>query len=170
MAVKLSIPHADGIYFITFTCYRWLPLIELTNSYDAVYKWFHYLKNNDHHMAGYVIMPNHLHALIGFQNTGKSINKIVGDGKRFMAYEIVKRLKKKGAEDILLQLQQGVGVKDRQRNKQHEIWSDSFDWKDCRSQAFINQKLAYMHQNPCAGKWQLAKSPIAYPHSSAAFY
>lgn len=128
------------------------------------------MKSNGHHVAGYVIMPNHLHVLIGFQNTGKSINRIVGDGKRFMAYEIVNRLKEKRAEDILVQLQQAVEAKDRQRNKQHEVWCDSFDWKDCRSQAFIHQKLVYMHQNPCRGKWQLAESPIAYPHSSAAFY
>ncbi|HYH16358.1 MAG TPA: hypothetical protein VD794_14110, partial [Flavisolibacter sp.] len=96
--------------------------------------------------------------------------KIVGDGKRFMAYEIVKQLKEKGADKLLMQLQQGVEAKDRQRNKQHEVWCDSFDWKECRSQDFINQKLEYMHQNPCTGKWQLAQSPIAYLHSSAAFY
>jgi ribosomal protein S6 len=35
-------------------------------------------------------MSNHVHALI--ENAGKSINKIVGDGKRFIAYEIVNRL------------------------------------------------------------------------------
>jgi len=30
----------EGIYFITFTCYDWLPLIELSHGYDAVYKFF----------------------------------------------------------------------------------------------------------------------------------
>jgi hypothetical protein len=34
----------------------------------------------------------------------------------------------------------------------------------------MNQKLAYMHSNPCAGKWKLAKTPIDYEHSSARFY
>ena len=42
MAVKQSILYSDGIYFITFTCYKWMPLIELTNSYDLVYNWFDY--------------------------------------------------------------------------------------------------------------------------------
>ena len=40
-------------------------------------------------------MPNHLHALIAFSNTGKNINKIIGNGKRFMAYDIVGKLKEK---------------------------------------------------------------------------
>jgi hypothetical protein len=37
-------------------------------------------------------MPNHVHALINFVNSEKSINTIVSNGKRFMAYEIIKML------------------------------------------------------------------------------
>jgi hypothetical protein len=36
-------------------------------------------------------MPNHLHALIDFGVSERNINTIVSNGKRFMAYEIVKR-------------------------------------------------------------------------------
>ena len=94
MPVNRQITEPDGVYFITFTCYQWKPLIEITNSYDLVYNWFDHLKSNGHYIAGYVIMPNHVHALIAFRNTGQSINTIVGNGKRFIAYEIIKRLKK----------------------------------------------------------------------------
>ncbi len=45
-------------------------------------------------------MPNQVHALIGFQNTGKSINKIVGNGKRFIAYEIINRLQTQNAYTV----------------------------------------------------------------------
>jgi len=30
----------EGIYFITFTCHGWLPLIELSQGYDEVYNFF----------------------------------------------------------------------------------------------------------------------------------
>jgi REP element-mobilizing transposase RayT len=93
MAVRRAISHKDGLYFITITCARWIHLIEITNGYDIVYNWFDYLKSKGHHINGYVIMPNHLHALIAFRNTGKSINTIIGHGKRFMAYELVERRK-----------------------------------------------------------------------------
>ncbi len=43
-----SAEKKDGIYFITFTCYKWMPLIELTNSHDLVYKRFDYLKSKGH--------------------------------------------------------------------------------------------------------------------------
>ena len=34
----------------------------------------------------------------------------------------------------------------------------------------MNQKLDYMHDNPCKGKWNLCTSPADYLHSSAKFY
>ena len=37
-------------------------------------------------------MPNHIHLLVSFINAKQSINTIIGNGKRFMAYEIIKRL------------------------------------------------------------------------------
>ena len=170
MPVRTAIRGSEDTLFITFTCYKWLPLIEITNSYDLVYKWFDYLKTKGHLVTGYVVMPNHVHALIYFSKTEKPINKIVGDGKRFMAYEIVKRLKEQGKEDILLRLQEAVEATDKQRGKKHEVREDSFDFKICRTEKFMNQKLAYMHANPCVGKWKLALTPIDYEHSSARFY
>jgi REP element-mobilizing transposase RayT len=85
------IHETDGIFFITITCYKWIPLIQITNTYNAVYKWFNYLKEKGHYIAGYVIMPNHIHALLAFSKTDKNINKIIGNGKRFLAYEIIKQ-------------------------------------------------------------------------------
>lgn len=161
---------SDGIYFITFTCHKWLPLVHLTNSYDRIYKWFDYLKSWGHYINGYVIMPNHIHAILAFRNTGKTINTIIGNGKRLIAYEVVNKLKQYGHYDLLNQLNLAVESKDRQRGKIHEIWEDSFDWKECRTHRFIKQKLDYIHNNPCQGKWNLAPSPAEYNHSSARFY
>src|SRR5512139_1637477 len=104
MPVRRDIPYNEGLYFITFTCYEWLPLIEYTNGYDLVYGWFDYLKKQSHDVVGYVILPNHLHVMISFSKTEKSINKIVGDGKRFIAYEIIKRLEQNGLKHILEKL------------------------------------------------------------------
>jgi hypothetical protein len=42
--------------------------------------------------------------------------------------------------------------------------------EECRTEKFILQKLNYMHQNPCVGRWGLCKNTYDYAHSSAAFY
>ncbi|MEI9909373.1 MAG: hypothetical protein WDO71_06745 [Bacteroidota bacterium] len=70
-------------------------------------------------------MPNHVHALLASRNTGQSINTIAGDGKRFIAYEIIKRLEEQQGNKLLHHLYLSVETKDRKRNKKHEVWEDS---------------------------------------------
>ena len=171
MSVRRAITEYDGLYFITFTCSSWLKLFEMTKGYDIVYKWFDYLKGKGHFITGYVIMPNHIHALLAFCNTqGQSINSIIGNGKRFMAYEIVKSLKEQGQMELLEQLASLVNDTDKRRGKLHEVFEPSFDWKECTSDKFIEQKLNYIHENPCRGEWNLADQPQDYLHSSARYY
>ena len=170
MSVKSKIPYSEGIFFITITCYQWLPLIEITNGYGLVYKWFDFLKEQGHYIVGYQIMPNHIHALIAFRNSGQDINKIIGNGKRFIAYGLVEKLEECNRHDILARLQSAVTATDHRRGKKHEVWEDSFDWKVCFNHDFICQKLDYMHSNPMEGKWELVKDPTDYLHSSATYY
>jgi len=158
------------MFFITFTCHQWQPLIDKVNGYDIVYHWFDHLKSKGHFINAYVIMPNHVHAVISFVNTGQSINTIIGNGKRFMAYEIIQRLQQNGETALLEQLSNRIEARRKENNKQHNVWELSFDWKECRSNDFVWQKLDYLHNNPCTGKWHLALNAIEYLHSSAKYY
>jgi len=159
-----------GIYFVTFTCFQWLHLIEQVNGYDLVYNWFDVLVDKGHSITIYVIMPNHLHVVLYFDGGAQSLNQLIGNGKRFMAYKVVERLELQGDHDLLQKLELSVKPKDRTRGKKHEIWEDAFDVKECRTEKFIMQKLIYIHNNPCTDKWKLAKEPHHYAHSSALFY
>ncbi len=170
MPVKKTIPYNSGMFFITFTCYKWLPLIEKVNGNDIIYNWFDHLKSNGHYLNGFVIMPNHVHALMSFKDTGQSINTIIGNGKRFMAYEIIGRMKDKQENELLNILSENVEKARKEKKKLHDVWELSFDWKECRSPYFIRQKLDYMHENPCVKKWALCNSPAEYLHSSAKYY
>ena len=168
MSIHTNIDKA-GIYFITFTCNGWLPLIELSHGYDTVYNFFTALGRQNHHVLAYVVMPNHLHFLL-YYSGGKSLNTVIGNGKRFMAYEIIDLLEKKGEEFILKKLQAEVKNKDRSRGKKHEVWISGFDVKECRTEKFILQKLIYINENPVRGKWKLCNTSLDYLHSSASFY
>lgn len=77
-------------------------------------------------MLGFVIMPNHLHVLLFPTHTGTSLNKLVGDGKRFMAYDIVNNLKKSGKNSILKILQQGVEAREKLKGKKHQVFKTVF--------------------------------------------
>lgn len=170
MAVRNPVEYAEGLYFITFTCCDWLPLFEITDGYDLVYKWFNYLKSKNHFVKGYVIMPNHLHVLIDFSESFKTINTIVSNGKRFMAYELVKRLEALKNNLILYRLQERVIDSDKARGKKHQVFERSFDCKLITNHHFFLEKLNYIHNNPCSGKWKLVENPVDYKHSSAKYY
>ncbi len=75
-------------------------MFAITNLYDEIYKWFNILIDKGNQIEGFVIMPNHLHVLI-FVNEKDSINKLLANGKRFLAYEIVKRLELQQQYEIL---------------------------------------------------------------------
>ena len=170
MPVKRQVPDKLGIYFITFTCYRWRHLFELTHGYDIVYKWFEWLQAQGNFVLGFVIMPNHVHAILAFPKLEKPLSTIISNGKRFMSYQIVNRLTRAGQLDLLLEMARGVPPSDFRRNKRHKVFEASFDWKRCDAEWFVEQKLEYIHQNPCKGIWELAQCPEEYQHSSANFY
>ncbi|MEP7171630.1 MAG: hypothetical protein ABI855_19820, partial [Bacteroidota bacterium] len=108
MATHRQQDEKETIFYITVTCHNWIPLFEITNFYDAVYNWFNVLKKSGSDVMGYVIMPNHFHALIYVNEESSSINKLVANGKRFMAYEMVKRLKQLDKTELLSRLQKSV--------------------------------------------------------------
>jgi putative transposase len=170
MSIKHTQTETEQTYFCSFTCLNWMPLFEMTKLYEEIYKWFNILVKENHQILGFVIMPNHLHLLVHIGKSEKTINVILANGKRFLAYEIVKRLIDAKREDVLQVLTNHVAPEERKRKKKHRVFQPSCDIKPCYTERFVLQKLNYIHTNPITGKWNLANTFVDYPHSSAVFY
>lgn len=99
---------------------------------------------------------------------GVNINKVVGNGKRFMAYALVKKMREQQKNEVLGQMQDWVNKTQRLQGKKHEVFEPSFDIKECRSIPFMARKTEYIHLNPC--KESLVQLPEDYVHSSAKYY
>ena len=170
MAIKTIHNTTDKTWFITFTCYGWLPLYNFTNSYYLVYNWLNLIKEKyDIDTAAFVIMPNHVHLILHL-NRSVNLNSIISNGKRFMAYEIIARLKSQNENIILLKLNLACTDKEKNKGQIHKVFEPSFDAKAILTDRFLIQKLDYIHNNPVSGKWKLADSFIEYQHSSVCFY
>jgi REP element-mobilizing transposase RayT len=171
MPASTSPLNQPSLYYITFTCRYWLPLFGLSNGYDLVYNWFSYIREKHGiKTPAYVIMPNHVHCILFFPYDEYDLSKIMANGKRFIAYEIVKRLKEKGANKVLLQLQDGLSARQLKKGQRHIVFEESFDAKPIYHRAFLLQKINYIHLNPVRGKWKLPEHWEDYEHSSARFY
>jgi REP element-mobilizing transposase RayT len=170
MTVKKTHYEQQAIYFITFTCYQWLPLIRATDLYDDIYKWFDILKKDRHAVLGYVIMPNHMHVLLYYNTSPRTINQCIAEGKKFRAWEIIKRLKKLKAAHYLSRMDCDLAEDSRTGKQRYQAFEVSFDCKVCFNKQMLLQKLEYIHRNPISKGHKLAETMSDYPHSSARFY
>lgn len=69
-----------------------------------------------------------------------------------MAYGLVERLNQQNSHLILQELSTSLNKTEIKEGKLHSVFETSFDWKECRTEKFIQQKLDYIHLNPCKAK------------------
>jgi hypothetical protein len=74
------------------------------------------------------------------------------------------------SNDILDSLANFVNETDKKKGKLYEAFEPSLDWYVCDSDYMIEQKLNYIHMNPCVCNPILVNIPINYLHSSANYY
>ncbi len=148
MSVKYKHSDVFSLYFCTFTCYNWMHLFTLTDGHELVYNWFNVLKEDKIEVIGYVIMPNHVHSILYFPEAGFNLNKILSNGKRFIAYGLVNKLEKANDTNTLTILKNGLTERERKKKQLHKVFTDSFDGKPIFSEKFLLQKLNYIHYNP----------------------
>ena len=171
MSIHTLLNSKATSYFITFTCFNWLPLIELANAYSSFYKWFEYLDRIQSKLLAYVIMPNHFHGIIYLEvGCPKNINQLVSTGKRFIAYSIIHGLEKRKREDLLQELFWSTSERERRKGQKHKVFKESFVALEIISIEMLINKLDYIHHNPCQGRWMLAEDFTEYEYSSAGYY
>lgn len=170
MATHRQHLEKNVFYYITFTCYRWMLLFEMTNIFDFISISFSKLAAKDFKNVGFVIMPNHMHFVVVAGEKSKNLNREIGNTKRFLAYEIVDRLESAGETEILRILHEGVANKERNIGKKHHVFRGSFDAQCIIDETELLKVLDYMHHNPIKGKWNLVDDFRHYPYSSAGFY
>lgn len=114
-------------------------------------------------------MPNHLHLVVYVGANTKNINQTIAGSKRFLAYEIVKRLNSSKNHELLQILKRGVQPNEYKKGKKHQVFRLSFDAKEI-SEDEVGNVLDYIHHNPVKGKWSLVEDYASFSYSSAGFY
>jgi hypothetical protein len=74
-------------------------------------------------------MPNHVHCILFFPSPKFSLNKIISNGKRFIACEIINRLEATNQTKILNELRSALTVKEKAKGQKHKVFEESFDAK-----------------------------------------
>jgi len=161
-------PHDDKnhLFFITATILGWKQLFHWPAYAQIV------LDSLDWHrrygrweLYAYTLMPNHLHAIVKPVDE-QTISSVLQSFGSFTAHEILARLRSERRQDLLAFFAQR---QERDAGKNHQIWQP-IQAKNIYSEAFLQEKLEYTHNNPIAKRWRLADDRADYAYSSACFY
>ncbi|MEZ5043759.1 MAG: transposase [Saprospiraceae bacterium] len=155
--------HFYNCYFTTCTILNWEPLLADDKYKDILIESFRYLvKEQSVEIFSFVIMRNHFH-MVWQINEPHTLSTIQH------------RLLKYTAQAMKMELQQSnpaflrkfrVGKYDRA----YQIWKRKSLSKTVYTQHFYQQKVNYIHKNPCRSTPPLAESPADYLYSSAFYH
>ena len=150
-------------FFFTATILKWQPLLKNDSNKNIILDTLRFqVKENRIVLFCLVIMPNHIH-LVWNTKDGLEKNLTQGSLLRFTANSMIKKLK--NTEPLAVELYR-VNAADRAI----QIWERNPLSTEIYTDKAMEQKLNYIHNNPCTDKWKLAPTPAEYYYSSARFY
>ncbi|MHA7130134.1 transposase [Algoriphagus namhaensis] len=154
----------NKVYFFTATIKNWIPLL-IKTEYKVIIldSLLNLCQRNLISVYGFVIMPNHIHLiwemldLNGKESPHSSFLK-------FTAHRFLQNIRQKESPFFLEKFRVD------EVNKNYSFWQRDPHDVEIYSPEIIFQKLDYIHNNPCSGKWMLSDSALKYPYSSFEFY
>ncbi len=158
--LKRDYGKAD-LHFITFSCYRRLPLLKTARARDLFVRELGKVRDEmGFRLVGYVVMPEHVHLLISEPKRGTpstALHKL----KLQVSRKMRKRRRRRSAEQLRLPFEEGT-------EQPRAFWQARFYDFNVYSTGKMKEKLNYMHANPVIRK--LVKHPREWPWSSWSFY
>lgn len=149
------------LHFITFSCYRRLPLLKSARVRDLFVRELARVRGElGFRLVGYVVMPEHVHLLMSEPQRG-SPSTVLQKLKLRVSRKMRKRRRKVPAGQIRLPFEEC-------REPLRAFWQGRFYDFNVYSEKKRIEKLNYMHANPI--KRKLVEDPKDWPWSSWGFY
>lgn len=158
--------NPNHLYFVTTTAVNRAHLFRRDVIKRIILDSFHHLRTTGGiKLFVFVIMPNHIHIIALFSEEHPLFD-VMRDFKKFTARQIYRHFQAEGNSKVLEVLKrEGEKVK-----QEYKVWEDGYDARDVFSTEFLQQKMDYIHHNPCQPQWRLVGSPEEYLWSTAGFY
>ena len=158
--------NPDYLYFVTTSAVKHAHLFRRDAIKRIILDSLHHLRTmGKMKLFVFVVMPNHIH-LIALFSKEHTLSDVMRDFKKFTARQIYRQFNADGNKKVLDVLRK-AGEKVKQ---EYKVWEDGYDARDIFSVEFLQQKMDYIHHNPCQPHWNLAETPEEYSWSTAAFY
>ena len=167
---RYKIHDQQGLYFLTLTVVGWIDVFSRAKYKHIILDSLRYCqKEKGLNVYAYVIMSNHIH-LVASADEGHQLSDILRDFKKFTAKQIIKEVNNntESRKEWLLYLFRFFAQGRKTRNRTHQFWQEDNHPMELYSPIMIEQKLAYIHNNPVNA--EIVSNPIHYLFSSASNY
>ncbi len=157
---------ADERYFITISVVSWQAVFIRRVYGDHVMECLRHCR--DHKglaIYAYVLMPNHLHAVV--QSSGRPLSATMRDFKSYSAKTLIQLIADQPQEsryEPLARLFAGYGAHNAM-NWENQFWQNGYQPIELHAPAVIQQKIKYIHHNPVRAGF--VSEPAHWFYSSA---
>lgn len=157
----------ENLYFITTSTERHSHIFRNSAKKQIIVDCFNYMRVNGWiNLYCFILMPNHIH-IIAKCISKYTLSDVMREFKKHTSKTIIQQFQSEKNQNALHVLNQYAS---RSRNQQFKVWEDGYDAREVFSLEYLEQKMDYIHHNPCQPQWNLVKSPEDYQWSSVRFY
>ncbi|TDA66208.1 MAG: hypothetical protein D9V45_04535 [Chloroflexi bacterium] len=162
---RYRIVDGVGVYFITFTIVDWLPVfVDETPITTLIDSLKYCIAHKNLRVNAYVIMPNHFHAIV-FDAAFDPLNlkRALTGFRKFSGRQLSDYVGFRYSSAI-----SSVLKNDELKDRERRFWQSGWHAEGIYSESFLEQKVNYLHWNPC--RKGLVRSPQDWRYSSAAYW
>lgn len=169
MSEKYKVKDHERAHFMTLTVVGWVDVFTRKNHRTVIVNSLNYCcKKKGLELYAWCLMSNHLH-LIGRAKDGFTLPEIIRDFKKHTAKQVIGQIihEPESRREWMLY----IFAKEASRLKRvsgYKFWQDGFRPKELSGNAFIAQKVQYVHANPVVEG--LVEYPEDWVYSSGANY
>ena len=140
-----SITDLADLYFCTDTIVGWQNVFTSPEFFEVVIKSLDYCRvEKGLQVHGYVVMPNHVHTILSFQDG--NLSDILRDYKRFTSTKITELVVETNKIRLLKFF--STTAKRVGKGSTFKVWQSGSHPEAVTTREFLFQKLNYIHNNP----------------------
>ncbi|WP_166924042.1 REP-associated tyrosine transposase [Flavobacterium poyangense] len=153
MSTKYKATTTEDAYFITITVVGWIDLFTRLNHKNTIIRALEYCqKNKGLEIYAYCIMSSHIHLFCKGTN-GFIVSDIMRDFKKFTSKRIIQNIIEESESRREWLLKYFKESCEHLKNKHfYKVWQNGYHAEHIYSNAFIKQKINYIHNNPVKDK------------------
>jgi len=130
------------VYYLTSVAHNRLPVFQTAKIKDLICKALDEARTSANLLIfAYVIMPDHLHALIGSDRDPSDVLRYVNG---ISSHRTINYLKERGFESSLQKLSHATGL----RKHKYSLWNHHPNLKLITTENGLMEKANYIHMNP----------------------